>query len=228
MTHLAIQNSGWKYVILAFALTTGLYCKIVYAADVKVLGLFKDMAILNIDGKKYMLRKGEVTPNGVKLISSSSDKAVLEIDGKKDTYTIDSQIKTSYSSKKNEIKKVPEARIWPIRGMYATAGSINDQPVYFLVDTGATYVTMNSHQAKRLGIDYRYSGTREFASTANGEVEIYLVNLDKVKVEGIELKYVKGAVIEGASPTKVLLGMSFLSRTKLQHQGEMMLLQKKW
>jgi len=213
---------------LAFSLTTVMCCEIAYATNVKVLGLFKDMAILNIDGKKYKLRKGEVTPNGVKLISSSSDKAVLEIDGKKDTYIIDSQIGTSYSNKKSEIKEIHEARIWPIRGMYATAGSINGQPVYFLVDTGATYVTMNSHQAKRLGIDYRYSGTRELASTANGEVKIYLVNLDKVKVEGIELEFVKGAVIEGASPTKVLLGMSFLSRTKLQHRGEMMLLQKKW
>ena len=38
-------------------------------------------------------------------------------------------------------------------GHYWIAGSINGQPVQFLVDTGATSVAINENQARRLGID---------------------------------------------------------------------------
>ena len=109
-----------------------------------------------------------------------------------------------------------------------TPGSINRQPVHFMVDTGATWVAMNSHEARRLGIDYRVNGNRSMVSTANGIVPVFLVNLDQVKVGDIVLSNVKGAVLEGSSPEQILLGNSFLNRVEMQRSGEMMLLKKKW
>ncbi len=52
----------------------------VYAADVKVSGLFTDKALLRIDSQQKLLSKGQ-TFGGVTLISASSRGAVVSIDG---------------------------------------------------------------------------------------------------------------------------------------------------
>jgi len=65
-------------------------------------------------------------------------------------------------------------------------------------------------------------------STANGDARVYVVSLDSVKVGDIELHGVDAAVLEGDSPPTVLLGMSFLSRLDMQHQGDVLVLKQKW
>jgi len=222
-----IYNKTIHIFLAAWVTIFSIYTTCINAAEIVVLGLFKDAVILRADGKQYKLNKGESTPQGIKLISSNSDNAVLEINGKRTNYALGSHISASGGVKNSAGKKVDEARIWPLRGMYSTAGSINGQVVYFLVDTGATFVSMSSEQAKRLGIDYHYKGEPSTASTANGVVRIFRVNLDMVKVDDIELRNVQGAVIEGNSSREVLLGMSFLRRTKIEYHGDMMLLKKK-
>ena len=52
----------------------------VYAANVKVIGLFTDKALLQIDSQQKLLSKGE-TFGGVTLISASGRGAVVSIDG---------------------------------------------------------------------------------------------------------------------------------------------------
>ncbi len=189
-----------------------------------VLGLFKDRAIIRIGEKQHILRVGEKSPEGVKLIEADSEKAVLEFKGKKDTYFLGQHVSRHF--KKAEVKG--EATIWPVNGMYMVAGAINGHPVKFMVDTGATWVSMNSHHAKRIGLDYRVSGKRSSVSTASGVEQVFVLNLDRVKVGDIELHHVEAAVLEGRSPTDILLGMSFLDRVEIQRKGRMMLLKKKW
>ncbi len=189
-----------------------------------VLGLFKDRAIIRIGEKQRLLRVGEQTPEGVKLIEADSEKAVLEFKGKKDTYYLGQHISSHF--KKAEIKG--EANIWPVNGMYMVAGVINGHPVKFMVDTGATWISMNSRHAKRIGLDYRVSGKRSSVSTASGVAQVFVLNLDRVKVGDIELHHVEAAVLEGNSPTEILLGMSFLDRVEIQRKGRMMTLKKKW
>lgn len=222
ITSIAGRTSGSVMILCLLCIITFR----VFAYDILVLGLFKDKVILSVGGKQHKLKTGQSTPQGIKLISSDSEQAVLEINGRQESYSLGTHVRTSSENKKN--RKVSEARIWPLRGMYSTAGSINDQIVYFLVDTGATFVSMSSVQAKKLGIDYRYRGKPSSATTANGVVRLYLVNLEKVKIDDIELHNVQGAVVEGESPREVLLGMSFLKRTRVEYQGDMMLLKKKW
>ena len=112
--------------------------------------------------------------------------------------------------------------------MYSTVGFINGQQVNFLVDTGATWIAMNVHQARSLGINFRYIGKRGSVSTANGIVPFYQVILDKVRVGEIELLNVAAGVLEGSSPPQVLLGNSFLNRVEMQRHGQVMLLKKKY
>lgn len=195
----------------------------VLAEDILILGLFKDMAILRINDVQHKLRTGDVSPEGIKLVSANSEEAVLEIRGRRQSFTLGSHLSTSNVPSRQTLS---EARIWSNRGMYTTPGSINGLPVSFLVDTGATWVAMNAAQARRLGINYRYEGKKGFASTASGVAQTYIVNLKSVKVGNIELQQVKGAVIEGPGPETVLLGMSFLNKVKMQHEGKVLLLQK--
>jgi len=195
----------------------------VYAADIVVLGLFKNKAIVQIDGKQRTLKKGKASPEGVILISADSETAILEIDGKQKEFKLGRHIGTSYKQKKQA-----EAKIMPVNGMYSITGFINGQQVNFLVDTGATWIAMNIHQARSLGINFRYIGKRGQVSTANGMVPIYKITLDKVRVGEIELTNVTAAVLEGDSPTQVLLGNSFLNRVEMQRQGQVMLLKQKF
>ena len=193
------------------------------AADIVVLGLFKNKAIVQIDGKQRTLKKGKASPEGVILISANSETAILKIDGKQKEFKLGRHIGSSYKQKKQA-----EAKIMPVNGMYSITGFINGRSVKFLVDTGATWIAMNAHQARSLGINFRYIGKRSYVSTANGVVPIYRITLDKVRVGEIELTNVAAGVLEGNSPTEVLLGNSFLNRVEMQRQGQVMLLKQKF
>ena len=193
------------------------------AADIMVLGLFKNKAIINIDGKQRTLKVGKKSPEGVVLIWADSDSAILEVDGKERKFKLGRHVSTSFKQ-----KKMAEAKIIPINGMYSTVGFINGHQVDFLVDTGATWIAMNANQARILGINFRYIGKRGSVSTANGIVPVYRVILVKVRVGEIELKNVAAGVLEGSSPREVLLGNSFLNRVEMQRKGQVMLLKQKF
>lgn len=192
------------------------------APDVRVVGLFKDRAVVQIDGRQRILRVGQTSPEGVKLVSADSESAVLEVDGKEIKGTLDGRVSTRTKS--------PVVRDVQIRrnnqGMYTTVGSINGLPVPFLVDTGATQVAMNAAAARRLGIDFRVVGRRSAVTTASGVERAWAVVLDTVKVGDIQLRNVAGVVLEGKQPERVLLGMSYLGRLEINNTGSLMTLRK--
>jgi aspartyl protease family protein len=64
--------------------------------------------------------------------------------------------------------------------------------------------------------------------TAAGMTQAYLVQLDTVSVGGITLRNVAAGVTDGQFPHQVLLGMSFLGRVEIQHEANVMRLQKKF
>lgn len=193
------------------------------AGDIMVLGLFKDKAVLSINGKQRSLAPGQTSPEGVTLISASSNGAVLEQDGKRRSYPLGNQVNTQLAA-----PKLSAVQVYPNpAGMYTTVGSINGLPVNFLLDTGATFIAMNANEAKRLGISYRLDGQRAVVSTASGMAEAFMVKLAKVKVGEIELRDIDAAVINGTSPTEVLLGMSFLGKLEILHKEKVMELRKK-
>lgn len=215
---------GRKKLIALIAALSLAVCGAAYAGvKVKVSGLFKDKAILVIDGNQRLMRAGETSPEGVKLIESNSKRAIIEIDGVQSTHRLGSHIGSGFSA--------PESRsvhIYPTRGMYTVVGSINGYPVNFVVDTGATAVSMNSREARRLGIDYAVEGRPGLSQTASGIVKVYIVRLKRVKVGDIELTNVEGSVHEGNFPTEVLLGMSFLGRLEMSREDGVLELRKKY
>jgi len=189
-----------------------------------VLGLFKDKAVVEINGKRRTLSPGQTTPEGLRLISAHSDAATIEIDGEQATYTLGSQISDKFS----EAAPRAAVRIWPDQiGMYTVDGSINGFPLTFIVDTGATSVAINRNEARRLGLDYKQKGVIGMTSTASGVAKAYALTLQKVRVGEIELKDVKAVVIDSDFPKEALLGMSFLERVDMTHNGKNMELRKK-
>jgi aspartyl protease family protein len=203
-------------------------CAIVSAQaqnKISVIGLFKDKAIVEIDGVRRVLNTGATSPEGVRLLGADSKGAVMVIDGQEQRFVLGSKIiagTASPSATKATVK------IWPDpAGMYLVNGSINQFPVKFLVDTGATLVAMNEVEAKRIGIPYKLKGQLGQSSTASGIAKTYYIRLAKVRVGDIELTDVDGAILEGGYPIEVLLGNSFLSRLNMVRSGQMMELQSK-
>ena len=94
----------------------------------------------------------------------------------------------------------------------------------FLIDTGASLVSMGAEDAVRAGVDYR-KGRPSTSMTANGLVQIWVVRLDKIQVGQLVLHGVEAAVHEGALPV-VLLGMSFLNRMDMRREGGFLVLRK--
>jgi aspartyl protease family protein len=210
-------------VIQGFLILLVFVCGHSLAVDkIKVVGLFKDKAVVIIDGKQRVLRKNTTTPEGVTLISANSNEAILEVDGEQKSYTLGTQVSIKFS----ETKPGRTVSIAPTNEMYLVNGSINDFQVQFLVDTGASSVAMNRQTAKRLGLNFRMDGQEGLSETASGYSKIYVVNLEKVTVGDIVLEDVEGVVHDGEFPRIILLGNSFLSKVHLRREGQLLLLEQ--
>ncbi len=133
----------------------------------------------------------------------------------------------------------PKSTILPAEGASVEMQRFGPRPVIvatingvgayrFIVDTGATLVSMSGREARRLGIDYRLEGTPATSSTASGISAIYIVRLDRVKVGDIEMRNVRAAIHDGDFPARALLGMSFLNRVELRRDGDVLELRQKF
>ena len=194
--------------------------------DIHVVALFKDRVMVEIDGKRHLLRSGETSPEGVTLVSADSAGGVFRYRGETLERRLDGRARAPAN---NSGAAGEEVRIYrDNQGMFKTVGSINGLPVNFLVDTGATSVAMNAAEARRLGIDFRVEGESTWVATASDVAQAFSVTLQRVKVGGIELHNVGAVEIDGPRPSEVLLGMSFLQRLDLHNQGDYLTLRKKF
>ncbi len=194
------------------------------ATDVSVVGLFPNKAIVSIDGgKPKTLTAGDPAQHNVRLLSATADAAVFEIDGKRRTLAIGQGVYSTLQPRGHPVVTLNADST----GHYLATGSINGGTVKFLVDTGATMVSLGASDAKRLGIDYE-KGQRGTSNTANGVAMVYRVKLDAVKLGNIALTNVDGVVHESSDMPFVLLGMSFLGRLEIRQDGQQMTMMQKY
>lgn len=102
-------------------------------------------------------------------------------------------------------------------GHYIATGKINNKKVTFLVDTGASYVSVPKRVAKKLGLK---EGAPLLVTTASGEVTVYATILDSVSIGDITLYNIKADINPHMHSNEVLLGMSFLRHLLVTHEGE--------
>lgn len=194
------------------------------ATDVTVIGLFPGKAaVVTIDrGSPKTLRVGDKTPEGVVLVSVDHNGAVLEIDGKRQSLEMGQHFETASMSAARTSITIAQDR----NGHFRTDAMVNGMHVRFMVDTGATLVSLPVAEAQRLGINY-LRGTPGFAVLADGRrVVSYRVNLDSVAVGDLTLYNVDGVVTQGGG--EPLLGLSFLSRTEMRNDGQSLTLTKRY
>ncbi|BBB25660.1 retropepsin-like aspartic protease family protein [Amphritea japonica] len=103
------------------------------------------------------------------------------------------------------------------QGHYVAPGNINGQPVRFLLDTGATDISIPGALADKLTL---IPGRASYASTANGTIKVYDTQLDSVALGGLSLPNVSAHINPHMQGDTVLLGMSFLKHLELTQRGD--------
>lgn len=186
---------------------------------IQVVALFSDKAMLRINGKQLLMKAGELK-EGVRLIRASSREAVIEINGKQKHLGLGSQVSTRLSEPEKKTVRIPSRH-----GMYLTQGFINGRRVDFLVDTGATLISMSRLTADRLQLPYLESGKVTQVSTAADIRNAWYLKLASVSVGGITLPQVDAVVIDTEHDQEILLGMSFLGRLKFSQQQGLVVLE---
>ncbi len=102
-------------------------------------------------------------------------------------------------------------------GHYVATGSINGKPVTFLLDTGATDVSIPEPLANKLKLK---RGVRQVYNTANGQITAYTTKLDRISLGGIELRGIRASINPSTQGDEVLLGMSFLKNLDFTQRGD--------
>jgi aspartyl protease family protein len=187
------------------------------------VGLIGAKAIVVIDGgAPRTLAPGQKTAEGVVLIATEKNAASFEINGQKRSLSMGQAYAAASRGGRQNTTLAADAR-----GHFVTMGTINGGSVRFLVDTGATFISLPASEARRLGVNY-LQGQRGQIQTANGVIAVYRVKLDSVRVGDIEANNVDAVVAENDAMGVTLLGMSFLNRMEMKRDGQSMTLIKRF
>lgn len=162
------------------------------------------------------------TLDGVRVVSISGDQVVIEIGGRKRPLRVGQHaIGTPAADGSGKIMMTADAQ-----GHFYTTGNINGTSVRFLVDTGATMISLGATDARRIGLDFN-RGKRGVSQTANGQAVVSKIQLDTVRIGDVTLHNVDALIHQSDMPI-ALLGMSFLNRMEMQRDGSTMTLKKRF
>ncbi len=103
-----------------------------------------------------------------------------------------------------------------VYGHYVTSGTINNYPVTFLLDTGATDVAIPASVAEKIGLQ---KGRTIMIKTANGNASAYRTRLDHVAIGDIRLYDLNATILTNVTGQEVLLGMNFLKHFEIVQKG---------
>jgi aspartyl protease family protein len=175
-------------------------------------------ALLVIDGEPHAVAVG-ATVRGVQLLSLGDGKAEVMVGGARRTVQLGAA-PVRVTSDANSAGGQEVVMTANGDGHFIAEGRINGNAVTFMVDTGATVVSISQADADRMGINYKNAPTG-FANTANGRVPVRSVILNAVRVGEVELSNVE-AIIIPSQMQHVLLGNSFLNRFSMRRDNETM------
>lgn len=107
------------------------------------------------------------------------------------------------------------------QGHYLANGQVNNIPVTFLLDTGATDVAIPESVAIQAGLQ---KGTASRASTANGIITVYSTRVDQLSLGNIVLEGVNASITSSMVGDTILLGMSALKQIEFSQRGSVLTL----
>ncbi|MDR1462358.1 MAG: TIGR02281 family clan AA aspartic protease [Azoarcus sp.] len=107
-------------------------------------------------------------------------------------------------------------------GHYIAPGTINGQPVTFMLDTGATQVALPAKLGASLGLP---AGPAMRVSTANGYVEARMTIIDELGFGPFVARQVQASLNPGMDhDDTILLGMNVLKRLSFTQSGDTLIL----
>ena len=208
----------------ALALALALLPGAATAADVALAGLLPGKALVVIDGgRPRVLAIGVKTTEGVKLVAVEDNAAVFEVEGRSLRLVMGQHsLSTGGGNGQASVTLTADGR-----GQFIAQGNVNGAPMRFLVDTGASAVSLSAADATRAGIDYQSKGQPARMATANGIARAWRVPGVSVRLGDIAFYDVEVVVTESSMPF-ALLGMSFLNRVEMKRDGDAMTLTKRY
>ena len=213
-----MTHAAWRTLLAAAALAVAAAAQ---AQGVVLAGRMGERALLVIDGRPHTLSVGQ-TVAGVRLVRWTGDSAEVERAG------------ASFALRLGGTPAQVGAAPAPVGGReivitagpgghFTAGGSINGRATKFMVDTGATMVSIGRDDAERLGLDLK--GARaSVTQTANGPVAVQSLTLTSLRVGDVELSNVNAIVLPSAMPY-VLLGNSWLGRFQMRRENDVMRLE---
>ena len=101
-------------------------------------------------------------------------------------------------------------RAWD--GHYRTIARIDDADIGVLVDTGASLILLRHDDALRAGVDPNLLDFNIPLTTASGRSYVAKFQFSQVRIGGVVVRNVEGAVAQPGALHNSLLGMSFLEQ----------------
>lgn len=108
-------------------------------------------------------------------------------------------------------------------GHYVVSGQINDYPVQFMLDTGASDVSVPERLARRIGLK---RGPEVIYHTANGQAKGYRTQLESVRIGNVILYDIQASINPNVADDDILLGMSFLKKLEFTQRGTQLMLRQ--
>lgn len=106
-------------------------------------------------------------------------------------------------------------------GHYVAPGTINGQPVTFLLDTGATQVSIPARLGPVLGLQ---PGSPAQVSTANGNITVRMTVIDELVLGPFVVRQVRANLNPGMDDEQILLGMNVLKHLEFVQRGGTLIL----
>lgn len=192
------------------------------AQEVGLAGIMGSKAMLMINGGEPQAVQIGQSLDGVKVLSVQGDQVMIEIGGKKRPLRV-GQYAVGAANGDGSGKIVMTA---DGQGHFYTTGTINGTSVRFIVDTGATMISLGMNDARRVGVDFN-RGEKSMSNTANGQAVVSKVQLATVRIGDVTLHNVDALIHQTDMPV-ALLGMSFLNRMEMLRDGSTMTLKKRF
>ncbi|HBH39057.1 MAG TPA: TIGR02281 family clan AA aspartic protease [Curvibacter sp.] len=196
------------------------------AQTVVLSGILGSKALLVVDGAPPKSVATGETHRGVKLLSAQGNQAEVEIGGKRQTLRLG---EGPVSAEPGAPEAGDRRRIVlhaGSNGHFRTQGQINGRTVNFIVDTGASVVSMSVTDAEAIGLRYQ-SGQTVQVSTANGVTVGWRVKLSTVRLGSLDVYDVEALVTPAPMPY-VLLGNSYLTRFQMTRTNDQLVLEQRY
>jgi len=196
----------------------------VAAGEIYALALFEGKAFLRVSNQQHLYTVGEPGLHGIQLLSSNAAQAII----KHGNRTVELSLTNGVSVQLDAAQSATAAVSIPRdpSGLFKVDGAINNLPVKFVIDTGATSIGLTTAQAAQLGVDWDVEDAQTVI-TASGRTTGYRAMLTNVRVGSKSLQGVAATIIEGGPDMPILLGMTFLQHFDLAIRDNMVILGSK-